>query len=175
MKSITKRRLKTRSIGRNTLNRRHKRRHSNRRWNTKQNKSRKKRLIGGTVGYKGGGGLPRLFNNSGWKCDCTTTPQDPSSKSDPDTAPDTVVKPPTGQPQRPHLTALRSIAVTAPVVGQPTYSRRARTAKPESSDIIDATSSRKFLVDSDFELVSINGVMPMLCQNTLRMDNSSQK
>lgn len=47
MKSITKRRLKTRSIGRNTLNRRHKRRHSNRRWNTKQNKSRKKRMIGG--------------------------------------------------------------------------------------------------------------------------------
>lgn len=44
MKSITKRRLKTRSIGRNTL---HKRRHSNRRWGAGQNKSRKKRMIGG--------------------------------------------------------------------------------------------------------------------------------
>jgi hypothetical protein len=89
MKSITKRRLKTRSIGRNTLNRRHKRRHSNRRWNTKQNKSRKKRMIGGDNTPPGSPRPPApagspIFTgrrrriqpesapppSTGWDCDC---------------------------------------------------------------------------------------------------------
>ena len=92
MKSITKRRLKPRSIGRNTLNRRHKRRHSNRRWNTKQNKSRKKRMIGGgdtppgsprppapagSPSYTGRRGRippppppPPPPPSTGWDCDC---------------------------------------------------------------------------------------------------------
>ena len=161
MKSITKRRLKTRSIGRNTINRQHKRRHSNRRWGAGQNKSRKKRMIGGSVGYKGGGGLTRLFNNSGWKCDCTTTHQDSPASSR--SAPDTVVKPPTGQPQRPHPTARSSIAAVTAPVGQSKYSRRARIP----TDIIDATSSRKFLVDSDYALVQIHGD-PTILINTKR-------
>ena len=92
MKSITKRRLKTRSIGRNTINRQHKRRHSNRRWNAKQDKSRKKRMIGGAPppgsprpqAPEGLSNVPRHIRSTpttppphpppspstGWDCDC---------------------------------------------------------------------------------------------------------
>lgn len=181
MKSITKRRLKTRSIGRHTL---HKRRHSNRRWNTKQNKSRKKRMIGGAVGYKGGGGLTRLFKNSGWKCKCITrddpstakfirdTPNDnPPTQSDSSDTP----RPPHPESsssyrrqsrQRPKQSGDSNIvassndydeflttAVTAPD-SSPSSGFRRRVAQ---SDIKDATKSRNYLVDTDFELVGIGG------------------
>ena len=103
MKSITKRRLKTRSIGRNTLNRRHKRRHSNRRWNTKQNGSRKKRMIGGTHTPPGSprpkaplepSTVPRRGRiqpesapqshpppSTGWDCDCKKSDKPPTQTS----------------------------------------------------------------------------------------------
>lgn len=145
MKSITKRRLKTRSIGRNTL---HKRRHSNRRWGAGQNKSRKKRMIGGAVDkYKGGVDLSNMFNRSGWKCKCTTTPQDPSSKSAPDTAID--VEPPMGQPRRPN--ARNSIAaVTAPVSSS--FGFRRHKAPPKSSTAtIDSTRSGVLLDHYDYK------------------------
>ena len=154
MKSITKRRLKPRSIGRNTLNRRHKRRHSNRRWGAGQNGSREKRMIGGTIGYKGGGGLTGMFNRSSWKCDCKTISQDSSSKSAPDTAPDTAhVEPPSGQSRRPP--ARNSIAAA------PGFRRR--EALPYFKD----ATSRKYLINDDFELVGIGGE-PTIIINTKR-------
>jgi hypothetical protein len=154
MKSITKRRLKTRSIGRNTLNRRHKRRHSNRRWGAGQNKSRKKRMIGGSVGYKRGGGLTRLFNN-GWKCDCNIS-QDSSSKSA--TAPAEHL---TGQSSRPN--AHNSIAaVTAPKSSSSPFKRR-----EAQSNIKDATLKGKYLINDDFNSVEIDET-PTIIINTKR-------
>jgi hypothetical protein len=106
MKSITKRRLKTRSIGRNTINRQHKRRHSNRRWNAKQDKSRKKRMIGGGITPPGSprpqspSGFPIFTGrrgriqpesarqspphpppppSTGWDCDCKKSDKPPIS------------------------------------------------------------------------------------------------
>ena len=163
MKSITKRRLKTRSIGRNTL---HKRRHSNRRWGAGQNKSRKKRMIGGAVDKnKEGGGLTGLFNNSGWKCDCTTTSQDPSSKSAPETAP---AKHLAGQSSRPN--ARKSNAtVTAPKSSPSSPGFKRREAQ---SDINDATLKKgKYLINDDFELVSANGAHTIIIRTKRGADD----
>jgi hypothetical protein len=149
MKSITKRRLKTRSIGRNTL---HKRRHSNRRWGAGQNGSREKRMIGGAVDKnKGGVDLSNMFNRRGWKCVCKTIPQD-SSKSAPDTAHDTVhVEPPSGQSNRPP--ARNSIAaVTAPNSSSSSGFRRSVA----QSEIQDATLKGKYLINDDFDSVKID-------------------
>lgn len=147
MKSITKRRLKPRSIGRNTL---HKRRHSNRRWNTKQNKSRKKRMIGGAVGYKGGVDLSGMFKrNSGWKCVCKTISQDPSSKFATDTAP---AEHPTGNSTRPNARNSKA-AVTAPK--SPSRFKR----HVAESVVKDATIKKKYLINDDFDSVEIGGAL----------------
>ena len=158
MKSITKRRLKPRSIGRNTLNRRHKRRHSNRRWNAKQDKSRKKRMIGGSVGYKGGRGLTGMFKRSGWECECVIPPPPPT---DTDTG-----EPPMGKSARPRLIVSKSIVdATAPVSQPPQHRRRVReTTQNSSTDVIDGTRSRKYLADGDYKLTSVkdsdgNGIL----------------
>ena len=159
MKSITKRRLKTRSIGRNTL---HKRRHSNRRWGAGQNKSRKKRMIGGAVDKnKEGGGLTGLFNNSGWKCDCTTTSQDFSSKSAPETAP---AKHLAGQSIRPH--ANKSNAAIAAPKSSSRFKRHVA-----QSDIKDATIEKKYLINDDFELVSAYGALTIIIRTKRGADD----
>lgn len=165
MKSITKRRLKPRSIGRNTLNRRHKRRHSNRRWGAGQNGSREKRMIGGAFDkYKGGVDLSNMFKmgrKNGWKCECTTTPQDPSSKSAPDTAID--VKPPMGQPRRPNAHTSFA-AVTAPESSS-WFKRRVA-----QSDIKDATLKGKYLINDDFDSVIIDGALTIIIHTKRNAD-----
>jgi hypothetical protein len=141
MKSITKRRLKTRSIGRNTLNRQHKRRHSNRRWNAKQDKSRKKRMIGGAFDkYKGGGGLSGMFKRRGWKCECDIHPP---SDTDTNTDTDTV----TGE-----LTMGESVRdfTVHPPDSSTTTSTFVRSARRVESQ------AGKFLTDGDFQLSYAN-------------------
>lgn len=190
MKSITKRRLKPRSIGRNTL---HKRRHSNRRWGAGQNKSRKKRMIGGAVGYKGGGGLTRLFKNSGWKCECKTrddtstakfirdTPNDKpptqSDSSDTPRPPDTESLRPSYRQSRQSRQRLKESGESNTVASSNDYDEflAAAVTAPNSSpstsgfrrrvaqpDIKDATLKGKYLINNDFDSVKIDGALTII-------------
>ena len=157
MKSITKRRLKPRSIGRNTL---HKRRHSNRRWGAGQNKSRKKRMIGGVSNRRNGGvNLSNMFKrSSGWNCVCKTISQDPYSKSATDDS-NTVQS-------SNEYTEFKPPAPTS----NPPYNRRVRVAESDiaESDIKDATIKKKYLINDDFELVKAYGA------HTIRINTQRQ-
>lgn len=161
MKSITKRRLKTRRIGRNTL---HKRRHSNRRWGAGQNISRKKRMIGGAIDKsKWGVDLSNMFNRSkGWNCVCKTISQDPSSKSATDTAPAEHL---TGKSNRPN--AHNSIAaVAAPKSSSPNLFKR----REAQSIITDATLKGKYLINDDFNLIEIDKTPTIIIQTQRSAD-----
>ena len=119
-------------------------------------------MIGGAVGYKKGGGLRRLFKNSGWKCDCKTTSQDSSSKSAPETAPAEHL---TGKSSRPN--ARKSNAtVTAPKSSSDGFKRSVA-----QSDINDATLKGKYLINDDFELVSANGAHTIIIRTKRGADD----
>ncbi len=114
-------------------------------------------MIGGSVGYKGGGGLTRLFNKSGWKCVCKTTSQSDTARiNPPSTPPDT-----NSRPQR----RSNSVPAEPPPTSQ-TFRRKAksnyRTPAAASPDIEDTTTSGKYLINGDFVWGSVNETTPTI-------------